>query len=40
MEVDCDSLDNLLKEEIEFIKMDIEGTERMALLGTNNILEN
>ena len=41
VEVDCDSLDNLLKgEEIDFIKMDIEGAEEMALLGGKDILKN
>lgn len=38
--VECNSLDNLLADyKVDFIKMDIEGSERRAILGAEKIIE-
>lgn len=37
--LDIDSIDNLINEKVDFIKLDIEGAEQDALLGAKNTIE-
>lgn len=37
--VEVDSIDNLIKKPVTFIKMDVEGSEYQALLGARNMIE-
>lgn len=38
MIIEVDSIDNIIKEPVTFIKMDIEGAEYQALLGAKNMI--